>query len=319
MKGQWKLNWRAVAVLLTASVVGVAQGNAAVPDAGHARSERMAFPGTVNYIEGEVTLNGDPLSGPSVGSARVEPNQVIATGNGYAEVLLSPGAFLRIGHNSEVRMMSAGLADTQLQVEHGSSLVESADPVKGSTLEVTVNGAAARIERGGLYAFDANGGSVRVLDGKAQVTQATGETTLKKGNEVLLTNDGPLKKRDFSVKSAESDPLYVWSKVRSRQESEANVHAANLIVAGGGWYGPGWYWDPFWSGYAFLPGAGVWNSPFGWGFYSPAFAYRAPLIYGGGYYGVGGYYRPAFRAGYIGGVRTGVRAFSGGGFRGGHR
>jgi hypothetical protein len=335
MKGQWKSSWSAVAVLLAASVTGLAQvntpvtgttvnpgvannyGQTAVPYNGDTRQNRMASPGTVNYIEGDVTLNGDPLPARSAGSAVIGPNQVIATGNGYAEVLLSPGAFLRLGHNSEVQMISAGLANIQLQVNRGSAMVESADPVKGSTLEVTVNGAATRIDRGGLYAFDANSQCVKVLDGKAEVRQGAGETTLKKGDEVLLASENPLKKRDFSVKSAEEDSLYVWSKVRSREESEANVHAANLIVAGGGWYGPGWYWDPFWSGYAFLPGVGIWNSPFGWGFYSPRYVYAAPLIYGRGYYGVRGYY--GLRPGYIGGVRTQVRPFAGAGFHGGRR
>jgi hypothetical protein len=333
MKGQWKSGWGAVAVLLTASVAGMAQANTPTPgtmaysgganDSGQvavpARSGRMASPGTVNYIEGNVTLNGDPLSAGSVGSTVVGPNQVIATSNGYAEVLLNPGAFLRIGHNSEVRMISAGLANVQLQASRGSAMVESADPVKGSTLEVLVNGAATRIERGGLYAFDADGQSVRVLDGKVQVRRADAETTLKKGDEVLLASDQPLKKRDFSVKAAQGEPLYVWSKVRSRMEAESNVRTANLIVANGGWYGPGWYWNPFWSGYAFLPGAGIWNSPFGWGFYSPRFVYATPWAYGRSYVGVRPYYGQGFRPGYVGGVRTQMRAFGGAGFRGGHR
>jgi hypothetical protein len=314
MKGQWKSSWSAIAVLLAASVTGVAQVNTPAPGTASydapAHSARMASPGTVNYIEGNVALNGEPLS---TGSAVVEPNQVLATQNGYAEVLLSPGAFLRIGHNSEIRMISAGLADVQVQLNHGSALVESADLVKGSVLEVMLNGAVTQIEHGGLYAFDADGQSVRVLDGKAQVRLGDGGTTLKKGDEVLLASDRPFKKRDFSVKSAESEPLYVWSKVRSREQSEANVHAANLIVTGGGWYGPGWYWDPFWSGYAFLPGVGVWNSPFGWGFYSPRFIYGAPLIYGRGYYG------RAFRPGYVGGVRAQVHAFPSASFHGGRR
>jgi hypothetical protein len=277
----------------------------------------MASPGTVNYIEGDVTLNGNPLTNP--GSSVVGPNQEIATGNGYAEVLLSPGAFLRIGHNSDVRMIAAGLADVRLQLDKGTALVESAEPVKGSTLDVTLDGAVTQVERGGLYAFDANTQSVRVLDGKAQVRENDGQTTLKKGDEVLLTSSAPLKRKDFSVKTAETDPLYVWSRVRSQQEAQANVHAANLIVTGGGWYGPGWYWDPFWSGYAFLPGAGFWTSPFGWGFYSPAYFYGHPYLGLRGYYGFA--YRPGYavRPGYVGGVRAQVHAFSAGGFHGGRR
>lgn len=321
MKGQWKSSWRTVTVLFVASVAGLAQMNtAAVPDNNRARTERMASPGTVNYSEGEVTLNGNPLSSGLSGSAIAGPNQVIATGNGYAEVLLSPGAFLRIGHNSEVRVITAGLADVQLAVTRGSAMVESADLVKGSSLQVTVDGASTRVERGGLYAFDAHRPSVRVLDGKAQVDESGKAITLKKGDEVLLAGNQQLKKRDFSVKAAQEDPLYVWSKVRSRQEAEANVHAANMIVTGGGWYGPGWYWDPFWSGYAFLPGAGMWNSPFGWGFYSPSFFYGSPFgYYRPGYVGVRGFYGRGFRPGYIGGMRAGVRVMPGGGFRGGHR
>jgi hypothetical protein len=311
MKGQWKLGWRAVAVLLAASLTGMAQANTA-------QSQKMASPGTVNYIEGDVTLNGNPITNPAAGSTVVGPNGEIATGNGYAEVLLNPGAFLRIGHNSDVRMISAGLVDVRLQVNGGSALVETADPVKGSTLDVTVDGAVAQIEKGGLYAFDANSQSVKVLDGKAQVRQGDQETTLKKGDEVLLTSNQPLKRHDFSVKSAETEPLYVWSRVRSQEEAQVNLHAANLIVTGGSWYGPGWYWDPFWSGYAFLPGAGFWTSPFGWGFYSPGYFYGHPYLGLRGYYGAAyrsGYVRPA----YVGGVRTQMRAFGGGGFHGGRR
>jgi len=36
--------------------------------------------------------------------------------------------------------------------------------------------------------------------------------------------------------------------------------------------------------YTFVPGDGIWYSPFGWGFYSPWLAYEAPF-FGYGYYG----------------------------------
>ena len=239
----------------------------------------MASPGAVNYVEGQATLDGEPLTAQSVGSTVARPNQVIGTTNGYVEVLLTPGSFLRIGHNSEVRLASASLSGVTLQVNQGSALVEVADLVEGSTLTVDLSGAITAIQKKGLYSFDATQHSVRVLDGKAVVRNTAGETTLKKGNEVLLASDGPLKKRNFETKPAQHEPLYVWSKVRSQQESLANMNAANSIAAGGGWYGPGWYWDPYWSGYAFLPGSGFLYSPFGWGFYG----YGYPGIWGGGF------------------------------------
>ena len=45
-------------------------------------------------------------------------------------------------------------------------------------------------------------------------------------------------------------------------------------------WGPGWYWDPWFAGFTFIPGGGFFYNPFGWGFYSPVFAYRAPVVVG---------------------------------------
>jgi hypothetical protein len=296
MKGQWKKGWQMAGILLAAAMISQAQTATARPSA----QISMASPGTVNYIEGDVSVAGQPLSAQYARSTVVAPNQVIDTSNGYVEVLLTPGAFLRIGHNSEVQLVSAGLTGVNLQLNHGSAMIEAADLVKGSQIQVVMNGATTRIEQKGLYDFDTNQQAVSVLDGKAQVLESAGSVTLKKGDRLSLTAGGPLKKHDFDMKSARAEPLYVWSKVRSENESEANVRVADRLAAGGGWYGPGWYWDPFWSGYAFVPAWGFLGSPFGWGYYSPGFVYSAPLRYG--------YYGHAFH-GNVGGVRTGVRSF----------
>jgi len=247
----------------------------------------------------------------------VGPNGVIATTDGYAEVLLTPGAFLRIGHNSEAQLVSAGLAGVNVELTQGSAMVEAADIVKGTTLDFTVNGVPVQIEKKGLYSFDATDRAIRVLDGKADVQQAERTITLKKGDELAL--NGEAKKHDFDRKAEEKQPLYVWSRVRSQDEAQANLHTANLIVAGGSWYGPGWYWDPLWASYAFMPGAGIMYSPFGWGYYSPAFYgyWGGPAIYPR----YGGYYR-GFAGGHVAGIGAmhaggGFRA--GGGFHGGRR
>lgn len=332
MQGQWKRSGQVMALLLVSAVAALAQtpmladgeahsypsypGAQAAPPSFNQDYGRMAYPGAVNYVEGQVMLNGQALSRGAVGSAIVGPNQAIDTSNGYAELLLTPGAFLRIGHNSEVRVVSAGLAGMTIELTRGSAMIEAADLVKGSQLEVRMNGATARIEQRGLYAFDADQHSVRVLDGKAQVTENAGVTTLKKGDQVLLASNKPLKRRDFEIKAAEAQPLYVWSKVRSQNESEANVNVASSIASNGDWYGPGWYWDPFWADYAFIPGGGLLYSPFGWGFYSPGLAYLAPWGYGYGFFG--GYYRHGYfgRGARVGGITTGVRSFRAGGFHG---
>jgi hypothetical protein len=259
-------------------------------------------PGTINYVEGQATLNGQPLGPGAAGYTVVQPTQALDTQAGYVEVLLTPGAFLRIGNNSEVVMQSLGLANLQIQVVRGSAMIEVADFVRGTMLQVSINGATTQVEKRGLYQFDANQQLVRVLDGKAKVLNASRVKTIDKGDQVLLTTAN-LKSHSFDKQVAEADPLYVWSRARSEAEAQANVAVARNVAVYGGWYGPGWYWDPFWAEYAFVPGAGFLYSPFGWGFYSPGFVYAARFYHG--FYG-----RP-----YYG--RVGVTAAVHGGFAGG--
>jgi hypothetical protein len=311
MKGQWKKGWQVAAMLLATAAFGAAQTTMSAPEAGSsANAHTMPPPGSVNYIEGQVSVNGQPLTSGALRSTVLQPNELIDTGaQGYAEVLLTPGAFLRIGHETEARMLNAGLADVRLEIVHGSALLEAAQLVKGPNMDVLMNGSTTKIDEKGLYAFNTGDRAVQVLDGKATVSEAAGQTTLKKGDQVLLASSKPLKKRDFDTKAMEDEPLYVWSKVRSEDEAQANIHVANSVEAYGGWYGPGWYWDPYWSFYAFVPAYGFLGGPFGWGFYAPGFAWAAP--YYGFYHGFHGYRGAAVIHGGIG------RGFHGGGFHGG--
>jgi hypothetical protein len=321
MKGQIRNSLKIGAVLLVTATLGLAQASLSAPapnyygSASNAvsysqpQAQRQGVPGTINYVEGQAMLNGQPLTPGEIGATVVQPNQAIDTQAGYVEVLLTPGAFLRIGNNSEVVMHSIGLANIQIQVVRGSAMIEAADLVKDTVMQVSIDGATTQIEKRGLYQFDANQQLVRVLDGKAKVLEASRVKTIDKGDQVVLTSP-KLKSHGFDKQVAQSDPLYVWSKARSQAEAQANIAVAQNVVAYGGWYGPGWYWDPFWAEYAFLPGAGFLYSPFGWGFYSPAFVY-AGGFYGRGFYGHGYHYygHP--------GVAAGVHGFVGGGFHGG--
>jgi hypothetical protein len=334
MKGQFKNGLKLTAVLLAAGVLGCAQASMSGPSAytsepntatytSAAAQHRQAMPGTINYVEGQATLNGEPLGSNAVGNAVVQPNEPVQTQAGFVEVLLTPGAFLRVGHDSDVVMQSVGLANIQLQVLHGSAMIEAADLVKGTTMQVNLNGATTQVEKRGLYEFDANQQLVRVLDGKAKVLEASRVKTIGKGDQVVVTNPD-LKSHGFDKQVAQADPLYVWSKARSEAEAQANVKLASTFVVNGGWYGPGWYWDPFWADYAFVPGAGILYSPFGWGFYSPGFVYAAPVyrgFYGRGFYGRG-FYGHGFH-GHVGGVAAthgfAGHAFASGGFHGGRR
>ena len=278
-----------------------------------------AIPGTLNYVEGQVAVAGQTVTSQSVGSVQLGPNQVIETGQGRAEVLLTPGVFLRVGDNTAVRMVSPGLADTRVEVLRGQAIVEAAELFPDNNLSVMMNGATTRLDKQGLYAFNVTTQLVQVFDGKATVEQGDRHKDLDKGHELAINGDW--KGMHFDVKTqAAQDPLYAWSNLRSEYDAEASMQSArNVFVAGGGaWDGPGWYWNPYWAMYGFIPGDGIWYSPFGWPFYSPWLAYGYGFGYGFGGYGHG-FGRGGFAALQGHGHLSGNAIASGGRFAGSGR
>ncbi len=252
-----------------------------------------AHPGMVNYVDGQASVNGLPITSKQVGTAEVEQGQTIETGVGKAEVLLTPGVFLRVGDHSAVRFDSAGLTNTQVNVLRGKAFVEADDLQEHNNIRITDRNAVTTLEKNGLYAFDADKGTVEVLDGKAEVQENDKSIDLKKGR---MTDVSALKTEKFDAKN-DTDDLYRWSDLRSHYLSEASAGSARTyLVGGGGWAGGGWYWNPYYSFYSYLPGNGFLYSPFGYGFFSP-FGLRSY------YYGGGGYYRGG--AGVHSGDRTG--------------
>jgi FecR protein len=284
------------------------------------QSANPAEPGILNYIEGQVSINGQAVNWSSVGFTALNEGQVIETGNGKAEVLLTPGVFLRLDDNSAVRMISPNLADTEVELVKGRADVEVDQLFKQNDLRVRMKGNEERLLKTGLYAFDAERGTVQVFDGDAEVLHVDGQqkaTMVKNGHELVINGDEE-KPKHFD-KEASEDALYNWSSLRSEYLGEANVQLASAYEGVPG-FAPGWYWDGGLYGYTWLPGDGAFFDPFGYGFYSPYYLYGGGFIYGYGRgYGRGGY-RGAYRQGqtsFHGARAAGLDGGYGGGFHGG--
>ncbi len=291
-------------------------------------------PGSVNYVEGQATINGQPVDRNAVGSAELQTGQTLATQNGRAEILLTPGVFVRLGNNTSVEMVSPDLANTEVRVDKGRALVEVDWIQKENRIRVDAGNSPVELQKNGLYDFDAEAKQVRVFDGRAAVLEDNHETHIQGGHEVTL-GTAKLKAEGFDKNSYEDD-LYRWSKLRSSYLAEANVELARTYYGGSGWapspwIGTGWYWDPWYSAYTWLPGDGLFWNPFGFGFYSPIFVVRAPFFVGGHtFHTFGPGFRPSVpltRAaiganGFAGrpagaGFSGGARGIPQGGFRGG--
>ena len=265
----------------------------AVPVSFADTNKNPAIPGTVNYVEGEVSIGAQDLTSKSVGSTQVDPGQSLTTATGKSEMLLTPGIFLRLGDHTSAQMVSSSLTNTQVAINEGEAMLEVDELHLQNDVKIAEDGITTRIVKTGLYDFDANHNIVRVIDGKAEVQENDRNITLKGGHQLALNTTGKVKPTSFDKKSFEATDLYRWSSLRSDYVAEANVDAARGYYVNGfyglGWIGPGWYWDPWFAGYTFIPGNGIFYNPFGWGFYSPFWAYRSPLFVGfGGYYGYRG-------------------------------
>ncbi len=259
-----------------------------VPVLGANSDTHSALPGTLNYVEGQASIGHQTLDAKSIGSAELQAGQTLTTDNGKAEILLTPGVFLRLGADSSIAMVSPNLTSTALTLDQGEAMVEVDQIYKENDIRIAQNGATVQLLKPGLYDFDATHQQVRVFEGRALVRDGDRTVTLKGGKELALNSEGKLKATSFDKKLAEADDLYRWSSLRSDYLAEANVDSARVYVVNGwygpGWFGAGWYWNPWWGAYTFLPASGFLYSPFGWGFYSPLFVYRAPVLYGYGHY-----------------------------------
>ena len=245
--------------------------------------------GTINYVEGQASIGNQALSPNSVGNVVLQEGETLTTGTGKVEVLLTPGVFLRVGDNSAVRMISPSLSNTEVAVDRGEATLEVTQIQKENEIVIDLPGGNTRVLKKGFYEFDANQNTVRVFKGEAQLLAGNKKVAIKENHEVAL-NDPKLKPRGFKKEQYDTADLYRWSVLRSSYLAEANVDAASRHVNNPSFV-PGWYWDPWFATFTWVPGDGVFYSPFGWAFYSPFYVYEAPFFYYGYY---GGHYRHHF-------------------------
>jgi len=291
-----------------------------------AQTTVSARPGTLNYTEGQVSIEGRQLTAGAESNTTLAARQSLSTTSGKAEILLTPGMFLRVGSNSTVQMVSPNLTQTELRLQQGRANLEVDQIYNQNRILVDLPNGQAQILKKGLYAFDATNSTVSVFDGQANVYPGADlhadikPIEVKGGRRLTLTGDATQPEK-FNKDQAKDD-LYNWGSLRSQYLGEANLNLAQTYAGSSAFY-PGWYWAGGPYGYTWLPGNGLWWNPYGFGFYSPYYLYGGGPIYGyrGGFYGYRsgayGYRGGAVTGGYRGAPVSGFRGGTVGGFHGG--
>jgi hypothetical protein len=229
--------------------------------------------GLVHFSDGRVLLNEKAIAHKIGQYPEVKELEYLRTEQGRAEMLLTPGIFLRLGEDSQVQMLSTRLTDVRFRLLAGSAVVEADELNKDNSVIITIGDTQVRLLQRGLYHLDAGDGPrLRVFTGEALVTTSDGvQYHVKNKREIELARDFAITKFD----PEDTDPLDRWSKRRANYLSAANVSASRIAYNRGlAFSSSSWIFNPFFGMYTFLPYRNIAWSPYGCPFYSPVAVYR---------------------------------------------
>jgi hypothetical protein len=168
--------------------------------------------GVINYSEGAVFVDNQ-LVGQKPGKYPVlHEGSDLLTHDGRAEILLTPDAYLRVGVDSAVRMVSSGFENTRIDLLSGSVIFDSGNAAPGPPITLGASGATIRIEKPSRVRIDSDAAQLRVEKGEA-ILQREGSKT-KVGRDQMASLTGASIARRMTDES--DDALDLWSQQRNR-------------------------------------------------------------------------------------------------------
>ena len=253
--------------------------------------------GLVNHVDGNpvVFVTDLPIGKPLISRTMIQPMSRIETGSmGRVEILLNPGSYLRVAENSIVRINETKLDNVRVALDKGTVIVESAVfDKKVHALRIETAAGEIAIQKEGLYRFAAdpeqNAVDVAIRRGKAQwLPEGKPQVTLKSGKRFQLPVSSAGGELQYAnIRKDQVDNLDNWSMRRAQYLVAASDRSSSW--ASNSWYSSyaqrgfrgGWYFDPFFQMFTFIPFGSNYYSPYGFSYlgYNPYRLYRG---YGGG-------------------------------------
>lgn len=241
--------------------------------------------GGVNYVVGKVYVkrNGDNTQTRTL-AKKDELNDldtVLTAETGKVEVLLNPGSFLRLAENSEIEFTNVSSDNLRLSLNRGSALIETTTfDEDGAGIVILTPAGEVAFAKSGIYRINVSPDktvAISVWKGAAK----SGGMLIKARRKVVLQNN--LAAQEIAKLEKDSrDDFELWSKDRAKELVKANdslrqrelsrallAFNRNDISGFGNNFGNrsgAWVFDSFRNSYCFLPFAGAWNSPYGFGY-----------------------------------------------------
>lgn len=276
-----------------------------IGNAQHLISTKAGF---VNRSEGKVfILRHDSENGEkgrvSLGTQMRDGDRLVTEADSRAELLLSPGSYLRLNQNTEVRAVSTSFTQMRFELVKGSVITEistSSEPVstvnKRNPVEIVTPHGTVAIGKDGLYRFDTVESNTLVQVRQGELGLGTREqfladklTKIGRGKAVKLVAGGSAKSDVAKINRDVADEFDAWSFNRAQTLMAANVSALRRSQTMSA-LSYGWIYDPFYNCYTYIPGRGLFFSPYGFGFFGSYADCLRYWPYGFGY----GYYNPYY-------------------------
>jgi hypothetical protein len=221
----------------------------------------------IYFFVGSVFLGDERLEQkfgrfPDIGEGRE-----LRTALGRAEVLLTPGVFLRLDEKSSIQMLSVKFSDTQVEMRGGSAVLEVTETVPDTAVRLIYRDWEMRSPKKGVYRIDTEPQRVRAYKGEVEVAiDGKQEAVTVREGEVLPL--AAVLVAEPSTTNGNDDFKY-WAMSRSQAISADNTVAAGVVddpnqidssgLASGG--------------YTYFPSTGVSSldvgNPYGLSFWSP--------------------------------------------------
>jgi len=182
--------------------------------------------GIVHFCEGAVYLGDQPLESHPGKFSSVPEGAELRTGEGRAEVLLTPDVFVRIGDRTTIRMVANKLSDTRVELLGGSAVVDSAEPSSGTSVTLIYRSWNVRFFERGVYRIDSDPPRLWVLQGKAEVSANPNQGALLVEQGMYLPF-APVLVPERSTDQPH-DALSTWAEGRQQSISADNTIAANI-------------------------------------------------------------------------------------------
>jgi hypothetical protein len=264
-----------VMFLAASAVTGLAQ---------HLISTRAGF---VNRTDGKVYVtrfgNVDEERGrASLGTQMRQGDQLSTESGSFAEVLLTPGAYLRLDQKSTVRAVNTDLQSVQFELVEGSAILEVGEVERQAPLLIITRHGQFYVRKDGLHRFDLMADATKVgvrqgelWTGSREEVLASKGTKIGRGKLALFRGAelpglavSELAKPELAKIDRDAfDNFDVWSFGRAQTLVSANNSALSQSRSNNA-LSYGWYFDAFSGGYTFIPRNGMFWSPYGFGFFN---------------------------------------------------